>query len=190
MAAKKTTQISDQQVLRIDVADLPSGHPQIRAKDWTCPLVLRLLADTSYSDGSGRIEDSFRRMGSESPVDSAVELRWIGLEEECEQVRRTYQAPVITEMATLGLACVLMSKRAGLQITEVTKRRDKADYWIGDKEYLLEVSGEQSGNLADLCKRKAKQLLANPFGKPGFVCVAIYDRAGARLWFYEEEEKD
>jgi hypothetical protein len=71
-----------------------------------------------------------------------------------------------------------------LEITEVTRRGHKADYWLGNREALLEVSGQQEGNLEALCDAKSAQLRANPFGKSGFVCVAIYRHACCRLWFY------
>jgi hypothetical protein len=172
---------------RIAVADLHVAHPLIRAKDWCSPLVLRLLFPDSYRDGSRGVQDSFRALADAPPTEGALDLWWKDQKIDCDQVEHTYQAPVITEFATLGLACILVGDRAKLEITEVTRRGEKADYWLGDKELLLEVSGQQSGDIEALCTQKAKQLLDNPFGKPGFVCVAIYEKSAARLWFYEAD---
>jgi hypothetical protein len=47
----------------------------------------------------------------------------------------------------------------------------------------LEVSGQRSGSIEDLCHAKTQQLLDNPFGKAGYVCVATFDAGTARLWF-------
>lgn len=174
----------------VDVCSLHAAHPLIRAKDWCSPLVLRLLSPDSYRDGSREMRDSFRSDGAEQPADGSLNLRWKGLRQDCDQVGRTYQEPVITEFATLGLACILVENRANLEITEVTRRGEKADYWLGDKELLLEVSGQQSGDLEALCLTKAQQLLENPFDKSGFVCVAIYEKKIARLWFYSREDGD
>ena len=172
----------------IKVHEPHKAHPQIRARDWRSPLVRRLLLNGKYKDGNCEMGESFRRKGEEEPVEGTLSLSWVGLKEDFEQVVKTYQDPVITEYATLGLASILVSESAGLEITEVTRRGEKADYWLGDKQLLLEVSGQQSGDLDDLCSQKAAQLRENPFRKPGFVCVANYDQRSARLWFYEVEQ--
>jgi len=172
------------------VTDLHEPHPRIRAKDWRSPLVKRLLKKARYQDGECDLADSFRKVGAQKSKDGIFLLSWSGLDGDFDQTVKTYQEPVITEFATLGLACILVARRAGLEITEVTRRGDRADYWLGDREYLLEVSGQQEGNLEDLCSSKAGQLLDNPFGKAGYVCVATYDAPAARLWFYAQPEQE
>lgn len=171
----------------IQIADLHVAHPRIRAKDWRSPLVKRLLGSEKYCDGSCKLDASYRAPGSPAATDDELSLSWQGLKADFQQASNTYQEPVITEFATLGVACILVTERTGLQITEVTRRGDKADYWLGDREFLLEVSGQQSGSLDTLCSEKADQLLANPFDKSGYVCVASYDKPKARLWFYDPE---
>jgi hypothetical protein len=173
---------------KIEIARLHEAHPQIRAQDFRSPLIKRLIAGAVYRDGGCNVSDSFRAPGIDTPTQSVLNLSLAGLKSDYEQVSRTYQEPVITEFATLGLACILVAKRTGLEITEVTRRGDRADYWLGDREFLLEVSGQQVGNIDALCREKADQLLGNPFDKPGYVCVAIYDRRSARLWFYGKSE--
>ena len=168
----------------IEISDLHKAHPRIRAKDWRSPLVKRLLGSDKYCDGDCKLDTSYRPPESSSATSGELSLSWQGLKEDFKQANNTYQEPVITEFATLGVACILVTKRTGLQITEVTRRGDKADYWLGDREFLLEVSGQQSGNLDTLCSEKADQLLGNPFEKSGYVCVASYDKPRARLWFY------
>jgi len=145
--------------------------------------VLRLLDDTSYIDGSREITVYYQWQSDTQTAN--VTLMWKGLASEFEKRVRTYQVPVLTEYATLGLACVLIDEFAKLKITEVTRRGERADYWLGNKEYLLEVSGQQSGNLESLRDTKRDQLLKNPFGRSGFVCVAVYDKKSSYLWFYE-----
>ncbi len=136
-------------------------------------------------DGECLLSDSFRAPGALQPTEHTIPLRWAGLKADFDEVVKTYQEPVITEsLASLGLACILVAKRAGLEVTEVTRRGERAHDWLGDREFLLEVSGQQSGDLDRLCGDKASQLLENPFGDGGYVCVANYDRQCARLWFY------
>lgn len=171
---------------KIDVASLPEYQPALRCADWVGPLVHRLLTKEDYSDGSRTIADSFR--GSDLLViDQELELRWSALGADHDFCVRTYQEPILTEFATLALACLLVAIRAQARITEVTRWGERADYWIGEKEYLLEVSGTTRRSIEALCREKANQLLANPHGRDGFVCVVNYNIGEARLWYYHQE---
>jgi len=167
-----------------DVTRLHEHHPRLRAADWRSPLVRRLLDSDRYRDGQKAVETLYRAAENNEAAVSGCLLHWNGLTEDFRKCTATYQTAVITEFATLGLACILVAHCPGLEITEVTRRGDKADYWLGDKELLLEVSGEQTGSIDEMCAKKAEQLLQNPFGKGGYVCVAVYANASARLRFY------
>lgn len=166
----------------IDVARLHSPHPRIRAADWRSPLVRRLLSEAPYRDGEAVVTDSYK---DEAGVETngGLTLKWVGLGHDVTLCDNTYQAPVLTEFAALGLACILTHLRAKLEITEVTRRGERVDYWLGDKEFVLEVSGTHGGSLETLCKDKTDQLRLNPFEKDGYVCVAEFKSALARLWY-------
>jgi len=179
------TKNSKPKIPSCDVHLLHEHHPSIRAEDWRSPLVRRLINSDVYADGDCPFENSFREETS-IIKENEILLLWTGLKEDFDKCVRTYQSPHITEYATLGLACILLTQNASMEITEVTRRGERADYWIGDKDLLVEISGQQYGNLADLCAEKAKQLLENPFNKSGYVCVAIYSDCQARLWFFSK----
>ena len=119
-------------------------------------------------------------------VESQMHLRliWHNLRADFELCLRTYQAPVLTEFAALGMACVLASQ-AGLTISEVCRRGEVVDYWLNNRQFLLEVGGQVDGSLPALCATKARQLKRNPFGKNGFVCVTVFNRGHCRLWYYD-----
>lgn len=170
----------------VDLQTIPEGHPKLRAKDWYSPLAIRLLAGANYRDAENeQMSDSFRAESESIPQNDSLLFRWKGIKEDFEQCCNTYQDPDLTEMAALAVACALMTNRAKLEITEVTRRGDRADYWIGDRESMLEVSGQQQGNLEKLRDEKADQLLDNPYGKSGFVCVSNFAGRQAYLWHYE-----
>lgn len=173
----------------VDIRHLHSGHPRIRAKDWRSPLVIRLLGRNKYRDGSRSIQDSFRGPDHDQPTEQMLELTWKGLRADVDQCVRTYQEPVITEFAALGLACILVTIRTKLTITEVTRRGDRADYWLGNREYLLEVSGQQQGDIDSLHIKKSQQLRTNPYGRDGYACVANFSSNRAFLWFYGAAEE-
>jgi hypothetical protein len=168
----------------VSVEHLHEAHPRIRAEDWRSPLIGRLLLSSKYSDGSRTVTESYRSQDG-TTTEGAISLNWSNLREDFERCLNTYQDPVITEFASLALACILISYRPKLQITEVTRRGEKVDYWLGDRELLLEVSGAQQCNIDTLCNEKAEnQLLQNPFQKSGYVCVTDFSTKATRLWFY------
>jgi hypothetical protein len=170
----------------IDIGTLHEKHPKVRAADWRSPLIRRLIGSKEYSDGRKILNNSLRTT-SQSIIEDNIELKWQNMREDFVKCINTYQEPVITEFATLGLACILLSLKTEYEITEVTRRGEKADYWIGDKESLIEISGQENGSLSELCEQKARQLLENPFQKSGYVCVANYSETKSRLWFYSED---
>jgi hypothetical protein len=100
----------------VEIASLHEGHPQIRAQDFRSPLIRRLLKVAIYRDGACDLCDSFRPPGGDEPTQHKLNLYWAGFKNDFEQVIRTYQEPVITELATLGLACILVTQRAGLDV--------------------------------------------------------------------------
>jgi hypothetical protein len=170
-----------------DISILHLNHPQLRAQDWRSPLVFRLLQSSKYQDSRRNVSDSFR--GTDYIVtNNSQDLHWSGLRDDFEKVIKTYQEPILTEYAALGLACMLIHSRLRMQLTEVTRRGDKVDYWLGDKELLLEVGGRHECDLDSFCEEKAQdQLLQNPYERDGYVFVAEFQRARAKLWFYKYE---
>ncbi len=176
--------MSDPNPTSVRIEKLHERHPRIRAEDWRSPLIARLLADGDYEDGRDAIQASFRDRDA-AVGESGLVVSWNDLKEDYEKCLNTYQSPVITEFAALAVACILCAQN-GYEITEVTRRGDKVDYWLGDREALIEVSGTDTGNIEQLCSAKAtEQLQVNPHGKDGFVCVAQFSGRIARLWFYE-----
>jgi len=174
----------------ININTMPEAHSNLRAADWRSPLVRRLIGCDNYADGSTTITGSYAGQTDSNPSNHPMTMQWSGLASDFGKVIKTYQAPVITEMATLGLACGMVSAFTQMEVTEVTRRGEKADYWLGDRELMLEVSGQESGDLAALCQEKSTQLQDNPYGKDGFVCVANYSDAEARLWYYSAPTHD
>lgn len=164
---------------------LHEPHPRIRAEDWRSPLVRRLLQACDYADGDRTIAVSIKATASSSPMSEPLTLTWTGLRQDFERCINSYQDPVITEFASLALACILVHDRAKMQITEVTRRGEKVDYWLGDRELLIEIAGREDGDIDELCTRKANdQLLKNPMERDGYVCVAQYKTGSAKLWFF------
>ena len=174
----------------VELARLHEEHPEVRAQDWRSPLVFRLMRKRRYSNGKVSISDSFRGEDTSEMI-SQLSMKWSGLKEDFQQCINTYQEPVLTEFATLGLACVLLTKHTDFRLSEVTRRGQSVDYWLGcksiRKRFVLEVGGQQDGSIETLSGQKTQQLADNPWGRDGFICVAIYNELSARLWFCPQD---
>ena len=169
-------------MFRYDVSHLGDLHPRIRAEDWRSPLIHRLLNNCEYRESEAAVSVGFKAPLADEEECQFV-LGWTGLGADFERCLNTYQGPVLMEFAGMGLACIAVHGLAELEITEVTMRGQRADYWLGDRSLLLEVSARQDGDLDRLFQEKSRQLLANPFGKSGYVFAAHFGRLKARLWF-------
>lgn len=185
--ASKAQQPAGQAEDRFEVSRLPEFQPTIYPDGWRFPLVRRLIGNQDdYADGEAAVADSFRRGSTGRATNGQVLLSWKGLSaNDYARYLRTMQKHVITEHAALGFACIaLRLRRPDLDITEVTLLGDRADYWIGKKEFLLEVAGREGCDLQEVRNEKRDQLQDNPHGKDGYVCVVDFPSRRAFLWFY------
>src|SRR5437016_5329698 len=108
---------------------LHEAHPKIRAADWISPLICCLVSSKRYSDGNRVITEEYTGECL-PPVVGKLQLRWTGMKKDFDLCVNTYQDAVLTEYAALGLACILLHEKALREITEVTRRGEKADYWL------------------------------------------------------------
>jgi len=103
---------------------------------------------------------------------------------ECQRIFRTLQREAIVEYAAIAVAFLIVNNLAQRNITEVTLRGGKADYFLDGRKYLLEISGtENAEQLASRHAEKARQLRANPFKKNGYVFVCCFSNQKARFSF-------
>lgn len=105
---------------------------------------------------------------------------------ECQRLFQTLQRENIVEYSAVALAFLLMTNLVQKNISEVTLRGSKADYFVEGRKYLLEISGTESAeHLASRHTEKVRQLQANPFGIDGYVFVGCFANQRAKLSFHE-----
>lgn len=181
--------MSQQQVIigtiHCQVERLGETQPKLRASDWRSPLVYRLTSNVAYQDSDATIDLS---MEEDNPEQWVLRLSWEGLEQDFVLCLNSYQESVLTEFAALGVSCIAVRHVLDKTIIRVTRRGEKADYWLENKENLLEVSGQSEGDLENLRDQKKKQLLENPFDKPGYVSVTNFSERRSYLCYYEKED--
>lgn len=185
MSTATQPQVASQaQLIQCQVERLGETQPSLRADDWRSPLVYRLLKANVYQDSQADV-DLAANVGLSRKW--KLQLRWQGLADDFELCLNSYQEPVLTEHAALGICCIALYRIAEKRISRVTRRGQRADYWIGNNECLVEVSGEQRGKLEALCEEKRKQLLDNPLGKPGYVSVTNFAEYRSILYYYNAD---
>jgi hypothetical protein len=174
----------------VKIGDLPSMQPLMRSRDWCGPLAYALLGTREYSDASRFISLSVR--GKASTRSLNLELSWSELGSDVALCVNSYQKPELIELASLGFAGIVLQCELNMSMLEVTQRGDRADYWIGPgdesghRNLMLEVSGMSSdGDVLALARRKATQLLDNPFDAGGYVVAVNFSHGEAILGWAE-----
>jgi hypothetical protein len=109
---------------------------------------------------------------------------------DSQRLFQTVQREAIVEYAAVAVAFLLVTEIGNCTITEVTLRGDKTDYFLNDREFMLEISGtEKARQGASRHKQKTAQLLANPYGKEGYVVVCCFSNQTARFSFHAAPER-
>jgi hypothetical protein len=108
----------------------------------------------------------------------AVEFDWVAETfPECQRIFQTLQREAIVEFAAVATAFLIVTNLAKRNITEVTLRGDKADYFLDEQKCLLEISGTE--NAAHLASRSST--VASQSFRKGWLCF--------RLLFFQSKGK-
>jgi hypothetical protein len=134
----------------------------------------------------------------------AVSLRDIGEPGERQHLLRIAWSPgsvptlppgvsehTVTEWAALGVACIVVSLYAELQIRAVTRQGDRFDFWVddGEQEYGLEVSGTMTADVETRHAAKVRQWRENPHGVDGCVVTIGFATRQVICSFHHFEEE-
>lgn len=106
------------------------------------------------------------------------------------RVWHTEQPKPIVERAAVALAALTFAHLVPNGQMRVTQEGERADYWLPRLGCALEISGTQHAReLASRHREKTAQVLANPWGSPGYVFVCCFG-ATRRLirWSYHTQE--
>jgi hypothetical protein len=97
----------------------------------------------------------------------------------------------VTEWAALGVACVVVSLYAKLQIRAVTCQGERFDFWVddGEQEYGLEVSGTLTADIGKRHAAKVRQWRENPYGVDGYVVAVDFATNQVICSFHRFEEE-
>ena len=127
---------------------------------------------------------TLEQIGAESMAERRLLLAWRA---DTPQITTPpVQDTIITEWAACGIACALLPFYTQFQLVKVTESGDRFDYWVSDGQQLcgLEVSGILHGQMGQRQRLKVRQLLDNPFGIGGYVCVVHFGQQRVNLSFH------
>ena len=150
---------------------------------WFLPFTLHRLR--TYTDQQEiLVTVTLHGIQPQSPVTRRLLLHW----DEGSPVLTNppVQEHVITEWAACGIAYAILPLYTQFQLIEVAQSGDRFDYWVGDGKVLLglEVSGVLHGQSARRQRDKVRQLLDNPYGIGGYVCVVHFGEQSIQLSFH------
>ncbi len=125
----------------------------------------------------------------EATGEAQVEFDWLPETfPKCQRLFQTLQREGIVEYAAVATAFLVLSNLAQKNISEVTLRGSRADYFLEGRQYLLEISGTESADhFLSRHSEKVRQLRSNPFGKDGFVYDCCFSTQQAKLTFHTAE---
>jgi len=104
-------------------------------------------------------------------------------------IARVHQRKDLVEFAAIAIACIMFPNVVHLSRLEATDVGDRADYWINDEEYMVEISGtERTIELRRRHREKTEQLLSNPYRKNGYVIVCDFSSKQILFSFHKQED--
>lgn len=130
---------------------------------------------------AGQVEVNVKVMNGKTIVSDTQEtIAWQAHPEDVAGARNAIARTSLVEYAAIGMACLIIPTYCdGRQLLEVTRRGDRADYWLGyhpgEKVALLEVGGTEKRSIQVLLNEKTNQLAGNPYGVDGYVVVARFE---------------
>ena len=108
-----------------------------------------------------------------------------------EGIRRTHQRKNLVEFAAIAVALLLFPQVVDLSGFEPTDIGERADYWIANRKYLVEISGtENPDKVRQRQWEKKGQLLSNPSAQDGYVVVCGFATQEILLSFHQQEKKN
>ncbi len=177
-------------VLRCYIEDITDFHPNLELEHI---VIITVCLMTRYSDDNHcdfdlecqNIVSDWLKEANEG----TLRVQW--KDETAERIPhmiRTHHEIHLTEFAAIGITCILFPKVVNLSGMEVSEIGTRADYWISNKRYLIEISGtETERELSRRHREKVEQLLDNPDGKDGYVVVVCFSSKHILFSFHRQE---
>jgi hypothetical protein len=112
---------------------------------------------------------------------------------KAKRIWQTEQPKSIIERAAVAVAALLIAHLLEDGKMQVTREGERADYWLPNQQYALEISGTtQSRLLNRRHKEKTEQMLSNPLRWDGFVITCCFGKRKRLIrWsFHQQEERN
>ena len=121
-----------------------------------------------------------------------IRIHWHGETAiRAEGIRRIHQRKNLVEFAAIAIAFILFPQVVDLARFEPTDIGERADYWIANRKYLVEISGtENPDKVRQRQWEKKEQQLSNPSEQDGYVVVCGFATQEILLSFHQQEKKN
>jgi hypothetical protein len=179
-------------VLKYDIENIGKDHPALLTGNFEACAVALCSGGASPWPLEIEWHDLTKRpAGTVGP--ETCELTWQASSKTCaDKARKTYQPKRLTEDAAIGVCAVAFTALKEGTIDEVTAHGTGVDYWVDDQRAVLEISGIEKGDDAELKKRhkdRTSQLKGGSLFKKiksGYVFVVAFGRKKAIFSYYNK----
>jgi len=158
------------------IEDISWWHPNVECEH-VVSCAVALMMEHGESACCFAVEcRGWKNEGLDMPDVVRFKVTW--RQETVERVRRTltmFHRHHLIEHGAIAIACIAIAKIFDLRPLEVMQIGDGADYWLKNKQEMLEVSGtERAGELERRHREKTEQLLEGLTRHRGYVFVCCF----------------
>jgi len=176
-------------ILTFNVEDIEQFHPNLNLEHVVYCLVA-LIAEKGIDNCSFTVECRGLKLEYADEEEKVrLCLKW--RKETAKRAARTlqtYHRHHVIEQAAVAITCILFPKFIPLCPLRVAQIGEGGDYWLGDQEYIVEISGtEQSGELERRHRQKVEQLLSGAHKFDGYVVVCCFTTRRSIFSFHPRE---
>jgi len=179
----------------IELGSLLQEPRRLLTRDLIGPTIYRLAQDRKTREAGQRVVTVVFRAAPRgrrrklafrvtwSCVVLAMKHGYAEVLEDLAKLARTKNEDVITELAALGLAFLLVTALLPRdQITKVVPKGGRGDFYLnGRRDQMIEISGTMEGDLSKRFSEKRQQILLNRRLTRAYVNVSRFATPASRL---------
>ena len=166
------------------IEDIFSSHPDLYL-DHCAAMAVALLSPHATSSLFNLNCEGFVLADLEESFPVQIQVRWTeDTFRNSQKILATEQRTPLVERASVALTALLFAHFIPNSQMRVTQRGELADYWLPKLQCALEISGtEKVREVSRRRKMKAKQVLANPLGWPGYVTICCFAKSQPSIYW-------
>jgi hypothetical protein len=181
------------QPLSYFIEEIKDSHPEMELEHLILSAVAVMTAYSPHSYCDFQLEcQDLPADWVRGNVPSTIRIHWHSETAiRAKRISKIHQRKNLVEFAAIAIAFILFPQVVDLSGFEPTDIGERADYWIANRKYLVEISGTETlDKVRQRRWEKIAQLLSNPSKQDGYVVVCGFATQEILLSFHQQEEKN